>query len=387
MNFLSRALPFVLTLFLVSCPFTGSIINSNPVLQALNADKSLGAAPLAVTFSWAAASDPNNDPLVCSLDTNTDGVLEFPNFDCSSITTQKFTYQNVGSHVATLKVTDNKGAFVSRTTTINVTVPVVPGSYNIVLKFRAGFPDRFKAAFQAAATRWQSMITADVPDDTRTFTPSQYCGFGQDPIVGVDDLAIWVDTIPFDASNPYLLGQAGPCYSRQPSRLTMVGEMAFVDNQMDSLLNGNQLTSTVMHEMGHILGIGTHWDNNPSLAIGLSSTSGACGANPQFVGVNAIREYRALGGVGNIAIENTSGPGTCDGHWKESVFGRELMTGFLNYQQINPLSRITLGSMQDLGYSIDLSKADPYSIPAPGTALVRSGKPLIVTRPVDQLVP
>jgi Leishmanolysin len=161
--------------------------------------------------------------------------------------------------------------------------------------------------------------------------------------------------------------------------------MEFVDKQLDGLLAANQLTDTVMHEMGHILGVGTHW-NNSSLATGLSTTGG-CGANPQFVGTNAIREYRALGGAGSIAIENTGGAGTCDGHWKENVFGTELMTGFLNGGKPNPLSRITLGSMQDLGYFIDFSKADPYTIPAAGAALVRSKSNLVVTRPNDQVAP
>jgi hypothetical protein len=115
-----------------------------------------------------------------------------------------------------------------------------------------------------------------------------------------------------------------------------------------------------------------------------------CGTDPQYIGANAIREYRALGGTGNIKLENLYGPGTCEGHWKESIFGTELMTGFLNGGVPNPLSRMTLASMQDLGYSIDLSKADSYTIPAAGTASVsiRAGKnDLIVTRPVDQVVP
>jgi PKD repeat protein len=367
---------------LVSCPSNGKIINRIPEVAVLNADKASGNAPFAVIFSWTAASDPDGDPILCSLDTNDDGLLEFPNFDCSSITSKSFTYPNTGSFIAKLTVSDSKGASVSRSTTIKVTAP---GTYNVVLQYAPGFPDRFKAAFQAAATRWQSIITADVPDVPETYDPAR-CGVtGQSPVVGIDDLVIFVDTIPYDANNPNLLGQAGPCLSRQSSRLTIAGAMEFVDAQMDGLLAANQLTDTVMHEMGHILGLGTHWQ---SLGLSVNVLGGSlCGTDPQYIGVNALREYRALGGVGNIKLENLYGPGTCEGHWKESVFGRELMTGFLNYRQINPLSRITLGSMQDLGYSIDLTKADTYTIPVAGTASVRSGKNLIVTRPVDQVAP
>jgi Leishmanolysin len=372
-------------LFLVSCPTSGANVNQNPVLPALNINTTSGSAPLLVTFSWVAASVPSGKPLSCALDTDSDGTLEFANFDCSKITQQKYTYQTVGNYVAKLSVIDSTGASISQSSTVNV---VVPGLFSIVLYFAPGFPDKFKPAFQAAAARLQSFVIADVPNTAQTFTPSNFCGLGQQTINGVDDLAIWVNTIKFDANNPNLLGQAGPCYSRSITKLTTVGEMEFVDTQMDGLLKANQLTDTVMHEMGHILGLGTHWQvlNLTANALGGS----LCGTDPQYIGANAIREYRALGGTGNIKLENLYGPGTCEGHWKESIFGTELMTGFLNGGVPNPLSRMTLASMQDLGYSIDLSKADSYTIPAAGTASVsiRAGKnDLIVTRPVDQVVP
>ncbi len=372
-------------ILLVSCPSNGANLNQNPVLPTLNINTTSGAAPLLVTFSWVAASDPSGKPLLCSLDTDSDGILEFSNFDCSKITQQKYTYQNSGTYVATLTVTNSSGVSVSQSSTLQV---VAPGLFSIVLYFAPGFPDKFKPAFQAAAVSWQRMITADIPDTTQTFAASSFCGLGQQTINGVDDLAIWVNTIKFDVNNPNLLGQAGPCYSRSTTRLTTVGEMEFVDTQMDGLLAANQLTDTVMHEMGHILGLGTHWQ-----ALGLAANvlgGSLCGTDPQYIGVNALREYHALGGTGNIKLENLYGPGTCEGHWKEGIFGTELMTGFLNGGVANPLSRMTLASMQDLGYSIDLSKADSYTIPAAGTASVsaRAGKnDLIITRPVDQVAP
>jgi hypothetical protein len=382
---LTRALPFVLMLSLVSCPTSGVNVSQNPNLPTLNSNTTSGSAPLLVTFSWVAVTDPGGKPLSCSLDTDSDGTLEFANFDCSKITQQKYTYLTVGNFVATLNVNGSTGAGKSQASAINV---VAPGLFSVVLYFAPGFPDKFKPAFQAAATRWQSMITADVPDTSQTFAPSNFCGLGQQTINGVDDLAIWVNTIKFDANNPNLLGQAGPCFSRTATRLTTVGEMEFVDTQMDGLLAANQLTDTVMHEMGHILGLGTHWQGLNLTANTLGGNF--CGTDPQYVGANALREYRAMGGTGNIKLEDQYGPGTCEGHWKESVFGTELMTGFLNGNVPNPLSRMTFASMQDLGYSIDLSKADSYSIPAAGTASIsaRTGKnDLIVTRPVEQVVP
>jgi hypothetical protein len=38
------------------------------------------------------------------------------------------------------------------------------------------------------------------------------------------------------------------------------------------------------------------------------------------------------------------------------------MTGFIN-SGTNPLSRVTIGSLRDLGYSVNYTVADPYQLP------------------------
>ena len=63
-----------------------------------------------------------------------------------------------------------------------------------------------------------------------------------------------------------------------------------------------------------------------------------------------------------VPVENTGGEGTADGHWRESVFKNELMSGFIAASG-NPLSRLTAASLQDLGYKVNLSAAEPYSLP------------------------
>ena len=65
-----------------------------------------------------------------------------------------------------------------------------------------------------------------------------------------------------------------------------------------------------------------------------------------------------------VPVENSGGAGTRDSHWRETVLLRELMTGFLNRNVTNPLSRLTIGSLQDLGYTVNLNAADPYSLTA-----------------------
>ena len=63
-----------------------------------------------------------------------------------------------------------------------------------------------------------------------------------------------------------------------------------------------------------------------------------------------------------VPVENTGGPGTRGGHWRETVFRNELMSGFIAAAG-NPLSRLTVASLQDLGYQVDLDAAEAYQLP------------------------
>jgi len=109
--------------------------------------------------------------------------------------------------------------------------------------------------------------------------------------------------------------------------------------------------------MGHVIGIGTAWTDKGLLA-GVGTT------NPTFTGAAAEQEYGRLRGTGPmpVPVENTGGPGTANSHWRETVFRNELMTGFVG-QIGNPLSRLTVASLQDLGYEVDLNAAEPYNLP------------------------
>ncbi len=45
------------------------------------------------------------------------------------------------------------------------------------------------------------------------------------------------------------------------------------------------------------------------------------------------------------------------------VFGHELLTGFLD-AGVNPISRMSIGAFQDLGYQVNLDAADAYTLPS-----------------------
>jgi hypothetical protein len=70
-----------------------------------------------------------------------------------------------------------------------------------------------------------------------------------------------------------------------------------------------------------------------------------------------------------VPVENTGEVGTADSHWRETVLGSELMTGFIA-QAGNPLSAVTVRSLADLGYVVNVAGADTYAL---GTALLAHG--------------
>jgi Leishmanolysin len=118
------------------------------------------------------------------------------------------------------------------------------------------------------------------------------------------------------------------------------------------------LNDVVAHEMGHVLGFGTVWEQKSLLKQGGSS-------NPTFSGPGAMEEYRVLRGGGRrrrVSVENTAGPGTRDVHWRETVFRNELMSGFISAPG-NPLSRLTAASLGDLGYEVDVDAGEPFTLP------------------------
>jgi hypothetical protein len=98
-------------------------------------------------------------------------------------------------------------------------------------------------------------------------------------------------------------------------------------------------------------GIGTLWE---SLGV-----TGPDSENCPYRGPKAIAEFQAISGCSEVPTENDFGPGTSCSHWDEECMGTELMTGFAN--ATNRLSRITIASLEDLGYDVNYTNADSYT--------------------------
>lgn len=104
--------------------------------------------------------------------------------------------------------------------------------------------------------------------------------------------------------------------------------------------------------MGHVIGIGTLWDNNNLITGDLV-----------YTGENAKRVWTQDWDCVDDSppIEKDGGPGTRGGHWDETCLVNEFMTGYINGNgQGNPISTLTIASLQDIGYGVDYGAADAY---------------------------
>src|SRR5678815_1706950 len=110
--------------------------------------------------------------------------------------------------------------------------------------------------------------------------------------------------------------------------------------------------------MMHVVGFGTFWDDSSAnLLIDY-------GPNVAYIGAGGIAGCKAIGGnnicATSVPVEGSQGSdGTINSHWRESTFGNELMTGFINSGS-NPLSVMSIRSLEDLGYTVNPAVADPY---------------------------
>jgi len=258
---------------------------------------------------------------------------------------------------------------VNASSTLEATVALFPGPraefratgasrpFVIDLRLLSNMKASQRDAFVTAAMRWMSIITEDIPDISIS-RPAGDCGSGS-PVMNefVDDVVIFASVVNIDGPGG-VLGSAGPCTIRSVTALPVVGRMRFDDADLGSRESSGQLIPLILHEMGHVLGFGTVWEDR-NLVVDRTTP------DPIFVGTQALALWPTLtlGHVGRaVPVENTGGPGTADAHWRESVFRAELMTGYIESAGVPmPLSRMTIAAMRDIGYAVNYDVGDSYA--------------------------
>ena len=215
------------------------------------------------------------------------------------------------------------------------------GDFDIELVFLDPLKASAKKVLQYAARRWMSVVAADVADYVFTDGWSGRCGDRSYEIPSgerIDDLRVYVTSYD-DKDRP--LGQGGPTLLRDETHLPVLGCMEFDRARANLLIIG-------LHEMGHVLGIGPVWWN-----LGFYKDPGG---DPHFDGPLAIAAFDEAGGSyymgAKVPLNDSS-------HWKGAVFGSgELMLPWGG----GALSAITVQSLADLGYGVDVAQADAYRL-------------------------
>lgn len=228
-------------------------------------------------------------------------------------------------------------------------------AYSIAIRYLTATPSaRQQLAVTNAVARWQSVITRDLTD-IPVNAATNACWDGQPAFnERVDDILIFVEFVDIDGVGK-ILGEAGPCFVRSDNKLPVIGHLKLDAADLRQMEVYGTLDDVVLHEIGHVLGIGTMWPEKGLL-------QGAGTADPMFAGANAVSAYRTMGGaLATVPVEGTGGEGTRDGHWRESTFGHELMTGWVSGAS-NPLSALTIASLTDLGYGADSGAASTYTL-------------------------
>jgi hypothetical protein len=225
-----------------------------------------------------------------------------------------------------------------------------------------------KRAFVDAKERIQELIIGDVPDIDVNLSAAQmaFCG---GPAINqvVDDVIIVVEISPIDGVGN-VLGQAGPCYVRSGTPgFPTIGHMQFDSSDVPAREANGDFPAIVLHEMMHVLGFGGLWPKAGYLAGETTTT-------PYFTGPGAISAFDTFNGGltypgSKVPVEGTGGAGTAYSHWRESDLDDEIMTGFLDSNVLNPFSATTVASMADLGYTVDITRADPFRWGATTVAL------------------
>ena len=247
--------------------------------------------------------------------------------------------------------------------TFNATAVLAP-VFDIEVRFTGTPPTASqRTAFEVAASRWEQLVTGDLID-VPLVVAAGACGGLDHPDIDetVDDLLIFAEFVTIDGPGG-TLASAGPCFTRSANGLSVAGSMRFDVEDVDGLEASGNLGDVILHEMAHVLGLGT-------LSTWYDILQDSGGPDPFFPGTVAVSHYMAAGGTAPspVPVANTGGEGTRDAHWREAHMGRELMTGFLALGVSNPLSAITVGALQDLGYVVDASAADAYEV-LPGLRL------------------
>ena len=234
--------------------------------------------------------------------------------------------------------------------------------FDITLEFGEEFNEEWRDAITHAVKRVEQIITANYPD---SYADLSGCG-----ITGrrrrVDELLIRFEVLADVPS--YIGGSAHVCSSvpepgfpgGRPNAGLIRLNIASAGPDPEQVYDFLALDRVILHETLHILGIGGFWRRSGYLRLDV--------ARPEFTGPRATAAFARLyprraaaarkRGVHGVPVEDDGA------HWRSSAYAvdgydatytvpDDIMTPGGNRAQHNLLTEITLGALEDLGYTVD----------------------------------
>ena len=228
--------------------------------------------------------------------------------------------------------------------------------FSIDLVFLDDITEEEREIWHLLAKRWEAAIQTELPDYEFSGSWSGQCGFRPIDIPAgerIDDLRIYI--MKFNKVLPSGRRAGGFASTKllRSNSLPIIGCIG-----IDQAEGQERIARVGLHEIGHVLGIGTIWKDSGMLRD--------LGGDTHFAGPKAVAAFNRAGGRD---YRGAKVPTEQNGHhWRAGVMYDEIMsTSGGNVV----LSAITLRALSDLGYSVDLSAADPYVLPPR-----RSAKPV-----------
>ena len=227
---------------------------------------------------------------------------------------------------------------------------LVKGDFDVEFVFLDAFTEKHKRILRYVARRWMAIIREDLPDHQFAQAWSGQCGERSFEIPSgerIDDIRIYITTFEADHGP---VGWGSPGVLRGETHLPIIGCMGFDLARVNLYIAG-------LHEIAHVLGFGTIWDNLDLLQ--------EPSADAHFNGPLAIAAFDDAGGRdyagAKVPVHRDRW------HWRYSVFPGELMRTIAG----DALSAITVQSLADLGYGVDVTQVDAYTLPG-----ANAGKPV-----------